>query len=474
MPLCTDLDASKEMLHQLQRKADREAAGLSDPFDESRKCPLSEHLAGFRRHLESRNNSDRYIEEDIARTQKILDGCQFKRITDISASSVAAWLKDRRDAGDFVISTSNHYLTAFKGFCNWLVMDRRAADNPLAQLPKLNADLDVRRVRQNLPAVEFSRLIETTRGNGTVRGLTGLERVMLYLSAAYTGLRASELASLSEASFDFNSDPLTVTVQAAYSKRRRKDVLPLHPDLAHRLRGWLSERQRPVLSINGTRDTTLWPGCWAEKRCAAAMLRKDLKAAGTDYRDDQDRVFDFHALRHQFISMLAQANVHPKMAQELARHSDINLTMKTYTHVGLYDLNKAVSSLPAMTMSKKTAATGTDDGSGQSSLALHHGIPCPPMSTDDHAADSCDDIQPPKPAVENPLKKQVFDRECPSLSTKDDAVREGGLESVGNSSNRSRAPAHETVVRMTSADAKPQAVRRCGRKTGIAVFSAGQ
>jgi len=41
VPLCTDLDASKEMLHQLQRKADREAAGLSDPFDESGKCPLS-------------------------------------------------------------------------------------------------------------------------------------------------------------------------------------------------------------------------------------------------------------------------------------------------------------------------------------------------------------------------------------------------------------------------------------------------
>lgn len=42
VPLCSDLDASKEMLHRLERKADREAAGLSDPFDESGKCPLSE------------------------------------------------------------------------------------------------------------------------------------------------------------------------------------------------------------------------------------------------------------------------------------------------------------------------------------------------------------------------------------------------------------------------------------------------
>ena len=452
MPLCTDLDASKEMLHQLQRKANREAAGLSDPFDESGKCSLSEHLAGFRQHLEAKVNSGRYIKEIIACTQKILDGCQFKRITDISASPVAGWLKDRRDAGEFGISTSNGYLTAFKGFCNWLVKDRRAADNPVSHLPNLNADLDVRRERRNLSAAEFSRLIEATRRNGTVCGLIGLERVMLYLSAAYTGLRASELASLSEASFDFNSEPLTVTVQAAYSKRRRKDVLPLHPDLAYRLQEWLSERRQseddknPILSINGTRNTTLWPGHWAEKRRAAEMLRNDQKAAGINYRDDQDRVFDFHALRHQFISMLAADDVHPKMAQELARHSDINLTMKAYTHVGLYDLNKAVSSLPTMTMPQETAATGTDDGVGRSSLALRHGIPCPPVSTDDHAAASCNDDQLSKPAAEDSLKKLVFDRECSSLSIPDDVTREDYFEPSRDCSHQIPNRAKHVVV----------------------------
>jgi hypothetical protein len=45
------------------------------------------------------------------------------------------------------------------------------------------------------------------------------------------------------------------------------------------------------------------------------------------YRDDADHVADFHALRHTYISNLASAGVHPKIAQALARHSTITLTM---------------------------------------------------------------------------------------------------------------------------------------------------
>jgi hypothetical protein len=69
---------------------------------------------------------------------------------------------------------------------------------------------------------------------------------------------------------------------------------------------------------------------------------------------------NFHALRHQFISMLAAAGVRPKTAQELARHSDINLTMSRYTHVRLSDLSTAVESLPSLKSPETQAATGTD------------------------------------------------------------------------------------------------------------------
>ena len=80
------------------------------------------------------------------------------------------------------------------------------------------------------------------------------------------------------------------------------------------------------------------------------MLRSDLKAAGIDYTDEAGRVFDFHALRHQFISSLAAAGVHPKVAQQLARHSTITLTMDRYTHVALAEVAGALDRLPEVAL----------------------------------------------------------------------------------------------------------------------------
>jgi len=55
----------------------------------------------------------------------------------------------------------------------------------------------------------------------------------------------------------------------------------------------------------------MWPGTWHSD--AAEMLRNDLKDAQIPYEDERGRIFDFHALRHQFISNLASAGVHPKV-----------------------------------------------------------------------------------------------------------------------------------------------------------------
>ena len=49
----------------------------------------------------------------------------------------------------------------------------------------------------------------------------------------------------------------------------------------------------------------------------------------------QGRYADFHANRHTFITNLGRAGVPPKTTQELARHSDIRLTMNVYSHTDL-------------------------------------------------------------------------------------------------------------------------------------------
>src|SRR6516225_6788106 len=68
------------------------------------------------------------------------------------------------------------------------------------------------------------------------------------------------------------------------------------------------------------------------------MFRADLEAAGL--------VADFHALRHTFITNLANGGVHPKVAQALARHSTITLTMDRYSHTLMGDQADALRVLP--------------------------------------------------------------------------------------------------------------------------------
>ena len=97
------------------------------------------------------------------------------------------------------------------------------------------------------------------------------------------------------------------------------------------------------------------------------MIRPDLAAAEIEERDETGAVADFHALRHSFITALAQGGVHPKTAQDLARHSDINLTMNTYTHTKLERRRDALVALPNLDEPASDAeaarATGTDDES---------------------------------------------------------------------------------------------------------------
>ena len=77
------------------------------------------------------------------------------------------------------------------------------------------------------------------------------------------------------------------------------------------------------------------------------MVKKDLERVGIPYRDSKGRVANFHAAgRHTHITELLRNGASIPEAKELARHSDVRMTMK-YTHIGLEDQAKAIAKLPA-------------------------------------------------------------------------------------------------------------------------------
>ena len=95
----------------------------------------------------------------------------------------------------------------------------------------------------------------------------------------------------------------------------------------------------------------------------ADMLKADLADAGIPYVDDAERYADFHCLRHTTGTLLAASGVHPKVAQSIMRHCDINLTMSLYTHTLRGQESEAVESLPDLSLPSKEGqkVAGTDD-----------------------------------------------------------------------------------------------------------------
>jgi len=56
---------------------------------------------------------------------------------------------------------------------------------------------------------------------------------------------------------------------------------------------------------------------------------------------------DYHALRTTFITRLSTMKVHPRLAMELARHSDMRTDDETYTDAGQLPLREVMDTLPS-------------------------------------------------------------------------------------------------------------------------------
>lgn len=340
-PLTDERDTSETLLRRLQTAEDTKRVNGADRFHDDRQRPLGEFLAEYAAFRKSRDNSAFHDGIVLSRCRAIIAATRASTIADLSVSQILNVLSEwrLRKKKPMSIGTCNNYLRAMKAFSRWLWRERKTADDPLIGLRILN-NTNPKRIRRPLSDSETETLLATTAEcTKTYRGsdwqFTSTDRSMLYAIAAFTGLRANEIASLTKSSFDFDS--MTWTLAAAKAKNRKLTTLPISPALVNRLRPWFATLKRDEL----------FPGSWVGpgKCFAGKFIKRDLKRAGIEYRDAAGRVADFHSLRHTFITSLAKRGVHPAKAQRLARHSTIALTMNVYTSLAVDDLRDAVAGI---------------------------------------------------------------------------------------------------------------------------------
>ena len=89
------------------------------------------------------------------------------------------------------------------------------------------------------------------------------------------------------------------------------------------------------------------------------------------YRNTIGETVDFHALRHTFITNVVNSGVAPKLAQELARHSTITLTMDRYAHVHIRDTAEAIAKVKLPSSSQLALPLALTPGNDRESMTVH-------------------------------------------------------------------------------------------------------
>lgn len=280
---------------------------------------------------------ERWLDPDETPTQKL---------TEDAVSWLAAHLKSYSSA------TERLYITAVKGFYEYLAAERLADVN----LPRLRLLIRQRTRRPGIrlpqfPADDIERLLGHISDPATMPVYTGDESTSLrlremrdrafMLTLADTGLRVHEACALRRGDIDWNEgraviigkgDKQAVVRFSSRSMRVLKDYLSLRAALDGG-----SGRPLPSLPLFARHD-----------KGAGKKVKPITTTTGRNIVTDRVREIlgdeavgriTPHSFRHYFVTTVLRGSGNLKLAQELARHSNIQVTQR-YAHLSDDELDK--------------------------------------------------------------------------------------------------------------------------------------
>jgi len=414
---CRDKGAAQAVLAQLERRQELIRSGVvtsaENGIADHAGTPIARHFEAYREHRVTQELNQARIKSTQSRLNRLATECGFKRLADLSGELLTRWLGQQL-AADMGAGTRNEYRAEMIGFANWCVRSGRLTVNPFGDVPRANAKADQRRKRRALAETELDRLLHVARwrplaeyGRETVRPETteeakrsnwsmapitydtladavtlaqerltdnpefarkldqrGRERALIYRTLVLTGLRRGELASLSVGSMELDAPTPFAVLAAGDEKNGQGSEIPLRADLVVELREWIAEKRA---GFTGSDSEFSNLPLFSVPASLLRALNRDLKAAGIPKTDERGRAVDVHAMRMTLATMLNRAGVAPRTAQEIMRHSDIRLTMATYTDAKLLNVSGALDSLPKLSPNnlpdrtrEAMRATGTD------------------------------------------------------------------------------------------------------------------
>jgi site-specific recombinase XerD len=265
-----------------------------------------------------------------------------KDLTEDAVSWLANALKD------FTAATEQLYLTAARGFYEYLAAERLARPN----LPRLNLLIRQRSRKPGQRLPQFPReqieyILENTNyiadspvdsDNDHLRNLR--DRAFL-LTLADTGLRVHEACSLRRGDLDWNEGRAKII-----GKGDREAIVRFSQRSLASLRDYLSARQK--LDGASGRSIPSLPVFARHDKGAGKKVKPITTATGRNIVSQRVQealgaeavgTITPHSFRHYFVTTVLRASGNLKLAQELARHRSIAVTQR-YAHLSDDELDR--------------------------------------------------------------------------------------------------------------------------------------
>lgn len=358
----TDRRDAERIISKLVSQAALRTSGVIDPQLEGilqqAQRTIESHLSDYEAKLNAGRRNPRYVATALHHVREIATHRGWSLASDLSAEGVNHYAADMKTQG-LSGRTIHAHITSVKGFSKWLSVHGKLPRDPLASVVKPSPKTDRRRIRRALSLEEWDWLRFTTETNEARFGMSGADRVLLYATAIQTGLRSSELRSLTRGDLFMDSDQPHIRCRAGSTKNGKSAKQHVLADLAQALKKHVESKTPQAAAFTMPRDWEVADMLRADLADARNAWMNAAKADPKEYAkrqqsdflsptDHRGEVLDFHSLRHTTATWLAASGAQPKAIQAIMRHSDITTTMNTYGHLLPGQEADTVARLPVM------------------------------------------------------------------------------------------------------------------------------
>ena len=191
----------------------------------------------------------------------------------------------------------------------------------------------------------------------------------------HTGMRISEFCGLTIADIDLEHRIVNIDKQLHRTSKMEYIIqstktnagtrkLPITEDVAYCFEAIIQDRESPIvekmvgghtgflfLDKNGMPEVAMH---WQHRFNHAVQRYNDI------YREQMPNITP-HICRHTYCSNMAKAGMNPKTLQYLMGHSDIGVTLNTYTHLGLEDAEDELERMEELESARSEQAKMNDE-----------------------------------------------------------------------------------------------------------------